>query len=150
MSEPAAPPAGCLGQTREPSGSTCGLISSPTWESAHSFNERGKEKKTFCRCQPGLALQTCTAAPCFGTVTQSPHAAQCAAAGPRHARGRAAGTVRLGRPETSIVPPPLAAPLFLPPAQAFFISSPPLLQVSFLSLLPSSFLLSLSLIILEG
>lgn len=25
--------------------STCGLISSPTWESAHSLNERGKGKK---------------------------------------------------------------------------------------------------------
>lgn len=66
--------------------------------------------------------------------------------------GRAAGTVCFGWPETSIVPPPtLAAPLFLPPTQAFFhFLPPPLLQASFLSLLPSSFLLSLCLIILEG
>lgn len=38
--------------------------------------------------------------------------------------GRAAGTVRLRRSETFIVPPPLAAFLFLPPSRAFFIFSP--------------------------
>lgn len=54
IGEAAAPPAGHLVRPREPSGSTCGLISPPTWESAHRLNERGK-KKTVCRCQPGPA-----------------------------------------------------------------------------------------------
>lgn len=54
ISEAVAPPAGRRGTARGQSGGTCGLISPPTWESAHSPNERGK-KKTVCRCQPGPA-----------------------------------------------------------------------------------------------
>lgn len=56
--------------------------------------------------------------------------------------GRAAGTVRLGRPETSIVPPPLAAPLFLPPSQAFFHFFFSSTSPGFLSLPPSFLLLA--------
>lgn len=118
-------------------------VSSPTWESAHNLNERGKEKKNHttkpvCRCQPGTAPQPCTAAHGSGTVTQRPHAALGAAAGQRRAGRTCRRNRARGQPQTFIVPSPLAALLFLPPSQAFFICflhfSPAFLSV--LSCLP--------------
>lgn len=136
ISEAVAPSADWLGAARGPSGSTCGLISPPTWESAHSLNERGK-KKTVCRCQPRPAPQTCTAAPCSGTVTQRPHAEQRAAAGRRRGRTdvqpESCASDGL-RPSLFRLPLPFSSSFLLAKPSHFFFTSP---QRAFCSLLPS-------------
>ena len=99
ISDAAAPPAGRLRRARAPSGGTCGLISPPTWESAHSLNERGKKKNSSQMPARTAPPQTCTVAPCSGTVTQRPHAAPRAAADP----SRAGRTCRRNRaPATAL------------------------------------------------
>lgn len=138
---------------REPSGSTCGLIGSRTWESAHSLNERGKKKNSLQMPTSPSPHSDLHGGSGFWDHDSAPtRCAVCScwpllAGGTRD--GRASGTVRLRQPQTFIVPPLLAAPLFLPPSQAFFIFFSTSLQPSFLSFLPSSSLLSLCFIILE-
>lgn len=152
IGEAVAPPAGRLGPVREPAGSTCGLISSPTWESAHSLNERGKEKnqnktKHSSQMPSRASPPDLHGGSRFGDCDSAPTRCALCSCGPE-ARGTDVPQEPCAsdslRPSLFHLPLLLSSSFLLPkPLTCFSHFSP-----AFLSLLPSS-LLSLCFIILE-